>query len=61
MSQGMWLVAVIVLGGAPGGWPEIPAPLGHIGGTIEPVPAGGLPSADRPVLLREAGCEPQVA
>lgn len=39
--------------------PEISAPLGHIGNVVEAVPKGGLPVADRVLVLKLEGCEPQ--
>lgn len=41
----------------PAPWPDVPAPLGHFGNVVEPVPPGGVP--DRVVVPTFGTCKPQ--
>jgi hypothetical protein len=63
-SASMWQLAWLVLSATPAPevsstLPPIPAPLGHIGGVITPLPSQ-LSQSDRPVTLAFEGCEVQV-
>lgn len=56
---GLALAMVVAAPPAAPAMPEITAPLGHIGAVVEAVPKGGLPVADRIVVLKTEGCQPQ--
>lgn len=56
----MWMVALALLAAEPQPLPTIRAPLGHVGGAVEPLPEGGLNPQDQPVVLATPTCEPTV-
>lgn len=43
----------------PAALPEIPAPLGHFGGVVEPVPQAGISEQDKAVIPKLEGCAAQ--
>lgn len=50
-------VTLVAAPPAPALLPELPAPLGHLGNVIEPVPAGGVP--DKTIVATFPSCDPQ--